>query len=129
MNSMAGYYFFDQHSITHLALLIALRVLKPTDHWQNPHQIGPSADVIRKKLWDAFQIDALSTWDSEVGLELRKLLSTINEKQDLGWLNFKDLAFLSKKLAGEPVASAMLEAEDAKPPHDTMSKQLELPFK
>lgn len=129
VNSMAGYYLFDQHSITHLALLIALRVLKPTDHWQNPHQIGPSADVIRKKLLDVFQIDARSTWDSEVGLELRSQLSTINEKQDLGWINIKDLVLLSKKLAGESVASAMLDAEDANPTPDIMSKQLELPFK
>ena len=128
VNRAAGYYLFDQYSITHLSLLIALGVLEATDHWQNPHKIGPSADGIRKKLLAVFQIDPFSTWDSDVGLELRKQASIFNQKQDLGWINVEDLALLSKKMAGELVAPTTVDAEDSASAPDLMPKQLELPF-
>ena len=73
VNRAAGYYLFDQHSVTHLAIMIALGALKSTDHWQNPHQIGPAAEQILKKLMDAIQIDPTSNWDSDVGLELASI--------------------------------------------------------
>jgi hypothetical protein len=128
VNRAAGYYLFDQHSITHLAIMIALGALKSTDHWQNPHQIGPAADYLFKKLMDAFQADPTSNWDSDVGLELRKHLLDIAADQDLGWVNVEDLALLSKTLAGEPFIPPVDEAKESKPAPNLLPKQLELPF-
>jgi hypothetical protein len=66
-----------------LAILIALGALISTDHWQNPHQIGPAAEPIFKKLMDAFQIDPTINWDSEVGLELCKHIIDLDVDQGL----------------------------------------------
>ena len=129
VNRAAGYYLFDQHSVTHLAIMIALGALKPTDHWQNPHQIGPAAEPIFKKLMDAFQIDPSSNWDSDVGLELRKHLLDLDVDQDLGWVDVEDLALLSKKLAGEPLIPLGDDnAAESNPAPNLLPKQLELPF-
>jgi len=128
VNRAAGYYLFDQHSVTHLALLIELGALKSTDHWQNPHQIGPEAEYIFKKLMDAFQIDPTSDWDSDVGLELRKHLLDIDVDQDLGWVNVEDLALLSKKLAGEPLNPPVDGTAESNAAPNLLPKQLELPF-
>jgi hypothetical protein len=108
--------------------MIALGALKSTDHWQNPHQIGPAADYLFKKLMDAFQADPTSNWDSDVGLELRKHLLDIAADQDLGWVNVEDLALLSKTLAGEPFIPPVDEAKESKPAPNLLPKQLELPF-
>ena len=128
VNRAAGYYLFDQHSVTHLAMMIALGALKSTDHWQNPHQIGPAAEYILKKLMDAFQIDPTGNWDSDVGLELRKHLLDLEVDQDLGWVNVEELALLSKTLAGEPLIPPVDDASESKPAPNLLPKQLELPF-
>jgi len=128
VNRAAGYYLFDQHSVTHLAIMIALGALKSTDHWQNPHQIGPAAECIFKKLMDAFQIDPTGDWDSDVGLELRKHLLDTDVDQDLGWVNAEDLALLSKTLAGESLIPPVEDAEESNPAPNLLPKQLELPF-
>ncbi len=128
VNRAAGYYLFDQHAVTHLAIMIGLGALKSTDHWQNPHPIGPKAEYIFKKLMDAFQIDPTSNWDSDVGLELRKYLLDIDVDQDLGWVNVEDLALLSKRPAEDPLIPPANDAEESKPAPDLFPKQLELPF-
>jgi hypothetical protein len=128
VNRAAGYYLFDQHSVTHLALMIALGALKSTDHWQNPHQIGLAAESLFKKLMDAFQTNPNSNWDSKVGLELRKHILDVAADQELGWVNAADLALLSKSLAGEPVIPPVDEGEKSTPAHNQLPKQLELPF-
>jgi hypothetical protein len=128
VNRMAGYYLFDQHAVTHLAMMIALGVLKSTDHWQNPHQIGPEAEYIFKKLMDAFQIDPTSNWDSDVGLELRKHLLDLEVDQDLGWVNVEDLALVSKMLAGETIIPPVDDVAESNPAPNLLPKQLELPF-
>jgi hypothetical protein len=128
VNRAAGYYLFDQHSVTHLAIMIALGALKPTDHWQNPHQIGPEAEYIFKKLMTAFQIDPASNWDSDVGLKLRKYLLDRNLDQDIGWVDVADLTLLSKSLAGETIIPAVDDAAESKPAPNLLPKQLELPF-
>jgi hypothetical protein len=128
INRVVGNYLFDQHSVTHLAIMIALGALKSTDHWQNPHQTGPLAEYIFKKLMDAFQIDATSNWDSDVGLELRKHLLDIDVDQDLGWVKVADLALLSKTLAGELLIPPIDETEESNSGSDLLPKQLELPF-
>ena len=128
VNRAAGYYLFDQHSVTHLAIMIALGALKSTDHWQNPHQIGPPAEYIFKKLMDAFQIDSTSNWDSDIGLELRRHLLDIDVDQDLGWVNVEDLALLSKTLAGELLIPPIDDTEESNSAPNLLPKQLELPF-
>ena len=128
VNRTAGYYLFDQHSVTHLAIMIAVGALKPTDHWQNPHQIGPQAEYIFKKLMDAFQIDSTSDWNSDVGLELRRHLLDLDGDPDLGWVNIEDLALLSKTLAGELLIPSVDDTEESSPAPNILPKQLELPF-
>jgi hypothetical protein len=128
VNRVVGNYLFDQHSVTHLAIMIALGALESTDHWQNPHQIGPEAEYIFKKLMDAFQIDRTSNWDSDVGLELRKHLLDIDVDQDLGWVNVEDLALLSKTLAGELHSPPIDVTEESNSAPNLSPKQLELPF-
>ena len=128
VNRAAGYYLFDQHSVTHLALMIALGALKSTVHWQEPHQIGPTAENLFTKLMDAFQTDPSSNWDSDVGLELRQHLLDLAADQELGWVNAEDLASFSKALAGEPIIPPVDDAEELNPAHNLLPKQLELPF-
>ncbi len=128
VNRAAGYYLFDQHSVTHLAIMIALGALKSTDHWQNPHQIGPAAECIFKKLMDAFQIDSTSDWDSDVGLELRRHILDIGIDPDLGWVTVEDLALLSKTLAGELLIPSVDHTEESDSAPNLLPKQLELPF-
>jgi hypothetical protein len=128
VNRTAGYYLFDQHSVTHLAIMIAVGALKSTDHWQNPHQIGPQAEYIFKKLMGAFQIDPTSGWDSDVGLELRRHILDIGIDQNIGWVNVEDLALLSKTLAGEPLIPPVDDTEESSPAPNLLPKQLELPF-
>jgi hypothetical protein len=108
--------------------MIALGVLKSTDHWQNPHQIGPAAEALFKKLMNAFQIDPAIDWDSEVGSELRRRFLDIESDQDLGWVNVDDLALLVKALAGEPLNLPVDDAEESNPAASPLPKQLELPF-
>ena len=128
VNRAAGYYLFDQHSVTHLAMMIALGALESADHWQSPHQIGPAAKPIFKKLMDAFQIDPASNWDSDIGLELRKHLLDIDVDQDLGWVNAEDLTLLSKTLAGETIIPPVDDADESNSASNLLPKQLELPF-
>jgi hypothetical protein len=128
VNRAAGYYLFDQHSVTHLAIMIALGALKSTDHWQNPHQIGPAAETIFKKLMDAFQIDPTSNWDSDVGLELREHLLNLDVEQDIRWVDVEDLTLLSKTLAGETILPPVDDADESNPASNLLPKQLELPF-
>ena len=128
VNRVVGNYLFDQHSVTHLAIMIALGALESTDHWQNPHQIGPEAEYIFKKLMDAFQIDSTSNWDSDVGLELRQHLLDIAVDQDLGWVNVEDLALLSKTQAGELLIPPIDDTEASNSAPELLPKQLELPF-
>ena len=101
---------------------------KWTDHWQNPHQIGPEAEDIFKKLMDAFQIDPISNWDSDVGLELRKHLLDIDIDKDLGWVKLEDLALLSKTLAGETIMPPVDDAAESNLASNFLPKQLELHF-
>jgi hypothetical protein len=108
--------------------MIALGALKSTDHWQNPHQIGPQAECIFKKLMDAFQIDSTSDWDSDVGLELRRHLLDLDGDPELGWVTVEDLALLSKTLAGEPLIPPVDDTEESNPGPNLLPKQLELPF-
>jgi hypothetical protein len=124
VNRVAGYYLFDQHSITSLAILIAIEALKPTNHWQLPHQIGPMAKELLKTMTDTFQLDPKTDWDSDVGSQLINQLMGRISRSDLGWVSSSDLALLAKTLLGEPV-----EKKDEPPSVDSSSpKQLELPF-
>ena len=128
VNRAAGYYLFDQHSVTHLSIMIALGALEPTDHWQNPHPIGPKAEYILKEPMDALHIDPTSDWDSDVGLQLRKHLLDIDADEDLGWVNVEDLALLSKSLAADPLIPPVNAGNESEPVHSLLPKQLELPF-
>ncbi|BBO89932.1 hypothetical protein [Desulfosarcina ovata] len=124
VNRLAGYYLFDQHSVTSLAILIALEALKPTDHWQQPHQMGPMAKELLKTMTDAFQLDPKTNWDSDLGSQLIKQLVGQISRSDFGWVSSSDLALLAKTLLGEPVGK-----EDEQPSTNSfLPKQLELPF-
>jgi hypothetical protein len=77
---------------------------------------------------DAFQIDSTSSWDSDVGLELRQHLLELDVDQDLGWVNAEDLALLSKTLAGELLIPPIDDTEASNSAPNLLPKQLELPF-
>jgi hypothetical protein len=124
VNRVAGYYLFDQHSITSLAILIAIEALQPTNHWQLPHQIGPMVKELLKTMTATFQLDPKTDWDSDVGSQLIKQLMGRISRSDLGWVSSSDLALLAKTLLGEPV-----EKNDEPPSTDScLPKQLELTF-
>jgi hypothetical protein len=128
VNRASGYYFFDQHSVTHLAIMIALGALKSTDHWQKPHPIGPMAEYVFQKLLDALRNDPNSNWNSDIGLELRQHLLDIDADQDLGWATAEDLALLSQTLAGKHILSPTNDAAESNSAPRSLPKQLELPF-
>lgn len=124
INRVAGYYNFDQHSVTSLAILIALEALKPTSHWQRPHQIGPKVKELLKTMTDVFQLDPKINWDSDLGSKLIKQLAGQISRSDLGWVSSSDLALLAKTLLGEPIVT-----DDELPrTNSCLSKQLKLPF-
>ena len=124
VNRTAGYYLFDQHAVTHLAILIALGALKPIDHWQQPHQIGQTAYALSKELLDAMQKNTMMDWDTKIGLKLRNRISRVSAEQNMGWVTLNDLALLIKKINGESVEQKMEDRADA----NLSSKQLQLPF-
>jgi hypothetical protein len=128
VNRTAGYYAFDQNSITHLALLIALGVVLPTDHWQKPHEIAPDANVFRDKMLEAIQENGSISWDSGIGLDLRHQLHQIKDNQDLGWVAPQDLAILLKKLDGEQADSIDIGSKNTNNQSFQPPRQLELPF-
>lgn len=128
VNRSAGYYAFDQYSITHLALLIALDVVLPTDHWQKPHEIAPEAKVFRDKMLEAIQENGSVSWDSGIGLDLRHQLRQIKDNQDLGWVAPQDLAILLQKLDGEQADSIDICSKKTNKQLFQPPRQLELPF-
>ena len=128
VNRSAGYYAFDQNSITHLALLIALGILLPTDHWQKPHKIGHRANVIRAELLETIQENGSISWDSGIGLDLRRQLHRITYNKDLGWVAPQDLAILARKLDGEQTDPNGICNKKKNKQVFQSPKQLELPF-
>jgi len=123
-----GYYAFDQNSITHLALLIALGIVLPTDHWQKPHKIGHRANVIRAELLETIQENGSISWDSGIGLDLRRQLHRITYNKDLGWVAPQDLAILARKLDGEQTDPNGICNKKKNKQVFQSPKQLELPF-
>jgi hypothetical protein len=124
VNRVAGYYLFDQHSVTSLAILIALEALKPTNHWQRPHQMGPMAVELLKTMTDAFQLDPKINWDSDLGSQLIEQLVGQISRSDLGWVSSSDLALLAKTLSGDPVVTD----DELSSTNSCLYKQLKLPF-
>ncbi len=125
-NRAARYYLFDQHSVTLMAILIALDVVLPSGHWQNLHKIGPDAQLIREILITAAQQNISLDWNSQTGLEIRDKIRRIKKDKELGWVNAEDLSLLSKKLDGEDIDEQNSDIENKQKVETPV--QLELPF-
>lgn len=125
-NRAARHYLFDQHSVTLMAILIALDVILPSGHWQNLHGIGPDAKLMKEILITAAQQNILLDWNSQTGLKIRDKIRRIKKDKELGWIDAEDLSLLSKKLDGEDIDEQNSDIEK-KQKVDT-PVQLELPF-
>jgi lambda repressor-like predicted transcriptional regulator len=128
VNRASGYYTFDQHSITSLALLIAFDIVQPAKHWQQTHKIGTKADVMKKKLLDGRQETVSQDWASPLGHELRQCLHEIDPGKKLGWVSEKDLTLLIRKLDGKEIELNVASDKKENKKQPRPQKQLELPF-
>ncbi len=132
INRVTGYYIFDQHSITALALLIAFDILEPADHWQKPHKTGTKAGWMKDKLLNAISEGFSVQWDSSIGQELEQYLHGIDGNKKMGWVTINDLKLLAAKLKTNrndknleltSTNKEKIRANEAKQP-----KQLDIPF-
>ena len=99
-NRIIGNYAFDQHSITHLSLLIGMGIVLQTDHWQKPHEIGPNAGIIKSQLMELVRQRKLISWNSVYGSELLKRIRQFSDENNMGWVSQLEFSQLLNKLDG-----------------------------
>jgi len=122
-NRTIGNYAFDQHSITHLSLLIGLGIVLQTDHWQKPHEIGPNASIIKSQLMEFVREYKPISWNSVYGSELLKRLRQVSAKQSMGWVSQSEFSQLLEKLDGTCAEADLVLHKDDRQPRDRISKK------
>jgi len=97
-NRTIGRYSFEDRSITHLSLLIALGVIIPTDHWQKPHPIGPKAPAMKADILKAIKERDPFRWEDGIGFEFKTRLQHLPDGFNFGWISPSDFQTLLKKM-------------------------------
>jgi hypothetical protein len=97
-NRTIGRYSFEDRSITHLSLLIALGVIIPTDHWQKPHPIGPKAPAMKADILKAIKERDPFRWEDGIGFEFKTRLQHLPDGFNFGWVSPSDFQTLLKKM-------------------------------
>lgn len=141
INRIFGQFLTDQNAASVLALLIALDVIEPSDHWQKPHKIGTNADNIISMLSNDLHRKGSILWNDEIGLALRNHLQAVCSRKDLGWVDADELEILISTLdnaqVNRQIADGELLAESDQDAlfdnyqnrsTDQRQKQLKLPF-
>jgi len=93
-----GRYSFEDRSITHLSLLIALGVILPTDHWQKPHPIGPKAPAMKADILKTIKDNDPFCWEDGIGFEFKTRLRNLPDDFNFGWVSPSDFQALLKKM-------------------------------
>jgi len=141
INRIFGQFLTDQNAAPVLALLIALDVIEPSDHWQKPHNIGPNVDDIVSMLSNDLHRKGSIQWNDEIGLALRNHLRAVSRREDLGWVDAGELEILIGTLDNAQVSRQIADGEllseiECDPvlndyedtSTDQPQKQLKLPF-
>lgn len=101
-----------------LALMVATRVLLPSEHWQRHHQLGPEAVNIINLLTPHRMRSGTLHWEEPVGRQIGAICSA---ECDVGWVARAELMQLvgSLALADEPEP-----VTDASTPTDALEQKL-----
>jgi hypothetical protein len=122
---------YDQEAVPFLALLIALGVVEPTDHWQKPHMACREAEWLVTHVTQELHRTGRIRWKDGVGADLISRLEQAHQRRDLGWVDERSLMKLVRTLSGEeaeseceaPAGEALEQTACARGP-----VQLRLPF-
>jgi hypothetical protein len=126
---------YDHDAVSMLALLIALGVVEPTDHWQKRHQASHGVDSFVSPLTHELHRQGRIGWKDGVGADILARLEQTCHSEDLGWVQAQSLEVLLSSLTGEEMREeADTECEEAaeEPTEKTLAAkapvQLRLPF-
>ena len=127
---------YDQDAVPILALLIALGLVEPEDHWQKRHQVGRGVDSFVSQLSHELHRKGRIRWKEGVGTEILGRLEHAWHSEDIGWVQARSLEVLLSSLRGEEMREeADTECEEAaeeEPTEKTLAEkalvQLRLPF-
>jgi hypothetical protein len=127
---------YDHDAAALLALLIALGVVEPADHWQKPHPTGRGVDSLASELSNELHRKGHLRWKDGVGMELLNRLKQACQGEDLGWVQARKLQNLVSVLEGEEMGEEAENeydgAEEGERPKHTppvnIPVQLRLPF-
>lgn len=101
-----------------LALMVATRVLLPTDQWQRHHRLGPDAVQIINLLTPHRMRRGTLHWDDPVG---RQIVTICRAECELGWVAKAELMQLVDSLA---IADEPEPVTDVSTPIDALELQL-----
>lgn len=128
---------YDHDAVSTLALLIALGLVEPADHWQKPHWVSQRVDSFVSPVSFELHRKGRIRWEDGVGEEILARLERTCHSKDLGWVQIQSLeALLSSLRCEEMGEEADSECEDAveeepadKTPAPRVPVQLRLPFR
>ena len=75
---------YDQDAVPILALLIALGLVEPEDHWQKRHQVGRGVDSFVSQLSHELHRKGRIRWKEGVGTEILGRLEHACHSEDIG---------------------------------------------
>lgn len=127
---------YDHDAVSMLALLIAVGVVEPTDHWQKRHQASHAVDSFVFPLSQELHRQGRIVWTDGVGADILARLEQTCHGKALGWVQAQSLEVLLSSLTGEEMREeADTECEEAaeeEPTDETPAAkapvQLRLPF-
>ncbi len=112
VNRVLGRRINDQHAATYLAMLIALEVLQPTDHWQLPHLPGKRLLQLAKELSFELCKQGNIPWSNDLGKFLLHNMRHTNCHSNLGWVNEEELDALLELLASDKLGGMKSDRSD-----------------
>lgn len=88
---------YDQDAVPILALLVSLKVVEPTDHWQKAHACRPDAEPLLEMLSQELQQTGSLRWKDDAGGELLERIEGNCQAANLGWVHREQVMKLLKK--------------------------------
>ena len=129
---------YDQDAVPMLALLIALGVVEPADHWQKRHQVGHGVDSFVSPLTHELHRRGRIAWKDGVGADILTRLEHTCHSKDLGWVQAQSLEILLSSLVSSEEICEQADTESEEKAEEELTDktqsakapvQLRLPFR
>ncbi len=91
----------DQTAVPLLALMIALNIVDPADHWQKMHPLNPEAEPLLAMMSHEFMKKGNILWEDDTGRRLMERIESGCGTTDLGWVDPGPLEILLASLRKE----------------------------